>query len=150
VYKRQAALPLAAAKGLPVFVEQFEPGFPDMTQEEQAEVIGRITLAKAAYLFTVLLVLRRWAALLYARAVPLAIAAREPLWRGTVAHGLAAKRDEHIVPGRQSWWITRLAGRVILMAVWFGLVAQIYVTQFLNHAWWYWINHPLLVLPWAG
>jgi hypothetical protein len=37
-----------------------------------------------------------------------------------------------------------------MFAVWFVLVAQIYVSQFLVHDWTHWINHPLIQLPWTG
>ena len=35
----------------------------------------------------------------------------------------------------------------VMFAVWFGLVAKIYVPQFLVHDWTHWINHPLIQLP---
>lgn len=38
----------------------------------------------------------------------------------------------------------------VMFAVWFGLVAEIYVSQFLVHDWTHWINHPLIQLPWTA
>ena len=64
------AVPLSAARGLPVFIEQIVPGFAGMSAEEVQRVAGTIAVMKAAYVFATLVVLRRWAARLYARAAP--------------------------------------------------------------------------------
>jgi hypothetical protein len=45
-------------------------------------------------------------------------------------------------------WAGAAISSVLLVAVWFGLIAQLYVAQFANHAWWNWINHPIIGLPW--
>jgi len=119
------ALPLFAARGLPAFIEGIVPGFAELPADEVQNIIGMIALAKAGYVFATLVFLRGWAARIYARA---AIADK------------VAKRP---------WLVFRLLRLVLLLAIWFGLVAQIYVGQFLNHNWWYWMNHPYLVLPWT-
>jgi hypothetical protein len=38
----------------------------------------------------------------------------------------------------------------LALALWGGLVAELYVAQFLAHDWFAWVNHPLVQLPWAG
>lgn len=141
-----AALPISAARGLPVFIEQIVPGFQDMSASDVEAVAGRIALAKAAYVFVSLVVLRRWAAAIYARsaqqAVPLSDSA---LWRGSAVAALVNGGSD----GRHPWLLGRLVRWVLLIGFWFGFVAQVFVSQFLNHSWVYWINHPYLVLPWA-
>ena len=116
-----AALPLFAAKGLPVFIEAIHPGFADLPLERQIEIGNAIKLLAAAYIFFTLVILRWLAARLYARALTR--------------------------PGT-SWRLTRLLRALLARVICFGLVAQIYVGQFLNHDWFYWLNHPLILLPW--
>ena len=118
------ALPLFAARGLPAFIENIVPGFAELPADEVQNIVSMIALAKAGYVFVTLVFLRGWAARIYARA---AIA------------GKSAKKP---------WPVFRLFRQLLLLAIWFGLVAQIYVSQFLNHNWWNWLNHPYLVLPW--
>jgi hypothetical protein len=36
------------------------------------------------------------------------------------------------------------------MALTLGTVFLILAGQFLDHAWWRWLFHPALTLPWAG
>lgn len=38
--------------------------------------------------------------------------------------------------------------RRLAAATWTAFIAQLYVAQFANHAWWNWLNHPLIGLPW--
>lgn len=54
-----------------------------------------------------------------------------------------------LVAGSGSFLAGALANAV-MFAVWFGVVAQIYVSQFLVHDWTHWINHPLIQLPWTA
>ncbi|MEM9725372.1 MAG: hypothetical protein AAF909_07910 [Pseudomonadota bacterium] len=118
-----AALPLLAAKGLPVFVEQISPDL-DLTDPEAVAAFTRgWRLGAALYLFAALWALRCWTARLYAR---------------------ARLRVEQGAPTRL---IGRLLRTALCWAVWFGLVAQIYVGQFFNHRWVDWLNPPLLGLP---
>jgi len=44
--------------------------------------------------------------------------------------------------------IAAIARSLLLGILWFALVAQIFVGQFLNHQWVAWLNHPLVALPW--
>ena len=55
-----AALPLFAARGLPVFVEDLVPGFATMDAEGQAGVANGAALATALYVFAMLWFLRAW------------------------------------------------------------------------------------------
>ncbi len=144
-----AALPLFAARGLPAFIDGVIPGFTDRPLEQIEQVAGVIDLAKAGYIFVSLLVLRAWSARLYARAAGRAVNAGEPeLWQGSTIARLAGHAANG-APVRLPWRLFRFIRLVLLMAIWFGLVAQIYLGQFLNQNWWYWLNHPYLLLPWS-
>lgn len=121
------AMPLFAGRGLPAFIEGIIPGFAELPDTEIEDIMGRLALAKAGYVFLTLVLLRGWAARIYAHA----------------ATRLAA------TPAKKPWLVFRLLRLVLLLGIWFGLVAQIYIGQFLNHNWWYWLNHPYLVLPWT-
>lgn len=123
-----AALPLFALKGSVVFVEQWSPGFADRNPEAVEAFARSHRFWSAVYLVLALLVLRRWAARLYARA----------------AHRLETRPE----PPRWRAWVGAALQSLVLWPAAFAIVAQIYVGQFLNHQWSAWIVHPLLTLPW--
>ncbi|MEL7151487.1 MAG: hypothetical protein AAGK71_12165 [Pseudomonadota bacterium] len=138
------ALPLFAGRGLVTFASGLIPGFDEMTAEQAAKLAGGIDLALAAYIFIAHLILRGWSARIYANAVARALDGPDAeLWR---VSPLAAGR----VGGRRSWRLTHWMRAVLLSVIWFGLAAQIFVGQFLNHDWHLWVTHPFLLLPWAG
>jgi hypothetical protein len=93
------------------------------------------------------------AAVLFPLYVALRLAAARVYTRATAR--LAAKGETNragltkIVVGSGTLLSGALASTV-MFAVWFGLVAEIYVSQFLVHDWMHWINHPLIQLPWTG
>lgn len=124
-----AGLPLFAAQGLPVFIEQMIPGFATYAPEQVQEIAGRFKLLTAIYIVVALFVLRWCAARLYVRA-------KEHLDQNKLRSGSLAKIG---------WVLFTLFLWVIL----FGLVAQIFVAQFLNYQWWNWISHPFYLLPWV-
>lgn len=122
-----AALPLFALQGMPVFVEDWSPGFVDRDPEDVQTFIAGYRLVATAYLVLVLIALRRMAARLHARA-SLIVEAGGPA-RGT-ARRLGA-------------W----ACVAVCWAAWFAVVAQVFVAQFLNHQWVVWFIPPLSGLP---
>jgi hypothetical protein len=123
-----AAMPLLVAKGAPVFVEQWSPGFTGRNAAE-IEAFGRgYRFWTSCYLLAALLFLRRASARLHARAT-------------------LASASANASPSLLSW-IAATVRSLLLGIVWLALVAQIFVGQFLNHAWIAWLNHPLMALPW--
>lgn len=144
-----AALPLFAGRGLMVFIEQIVPGSAMFSMDEKAELMGQIAALKAIYVFLSLVLLRRWAAGIYARAALRAVAQdRTDLWAGSAMQELAHPNDGSTL--KPSVALVRWVRFTLVLALWFGLVAQIYVGQFLNHDWVLWISHPYFLLPWAG
>ncbi len=139
-----AGLPLFAGRGLVVFASNIVPGFDEMSAEQIAMLADGRALALAAYAFLALVLLRGWAARAYANAVARALTGPEAaLWQGSpIATGKAGK-------GR-AWRVTHWMRIALLAIIWFGLAAQIFVAQFLNHDWHLWLTHPLIFLPWAG
>lgn len=123
-----AALPLFVLKSLPVFVEEWSPGFIERNPDEVETFARRYRFWASVYMLLALVYLRRRFARLEARA-----ALR--LEAGETASG----------PLAFAGWALR---SVVLWVLWFGLVAQIYVGQFVNHQWASWLNPPLLGLPW--
>lgn len=121
-----AAVPLFAIKGAPVFVEHWSPGFIDRNAAAVEEFAGGYHLWATLYLLMVLVLLRRAAARLHARAA------------------LAIERGDK---GR-AWSFSSVLQALFLWLIWFALVAQVYVGQFLSHQWLSWLNHPLIALPW--
>jgi hypothetical protein len=123
-----AALPLFVAKGAPVFVEQWSPGFTERNAAE-IEAFGRsYRFGATAYLLAALVFLRRASARLHARAA-LVLAA------GNASPSLLSS-------------VAAIVRSLLLGILWFALVVQIFVGQFLNHQWLAWLNHPLVGLPW--
>lgn len=129
------ALPLFAIRGLPVFGENIVPGLADMTAKEVEGLVALIAFAKAVYIFFALRMFRRLSARVYAYAVLRSSSAEEIYVTG----GGHPKRFGTMFRSMQL---------VLLAVIWFGLVAQIFVGQFLNQNWWIWFNHPWVVLPW--
>lgn len=138
------ALPIFAGRGLVVFASGIIPGFDTISVEDAASLAGLIALVKAGYVFIALVILRGWAARIYSNAVHRAMAGPEaPMWKGAPLN-LGQGRE-----GR-SWKLTHWMRCVLLLVIWFGLAAQIFVGQFLNHDWHMWLTHPMFLLPWAG
>ncbi|MGR3512391.1 MAG: hypothetical protein ACU0GG_06460 [Paracoccaceae bacterium] len=138
------ALPLFAGRGLVTFASGLLPGFEEMTAEQTLQLADGINLALATYAFLTLVVLRSWSARLYATSVARALAGPDAaLWASSP---LALGRTG----GTRSWRLTHWVRGLLLALLWFGLAAQIFVGQFLNHDWHLWVTHPFLLLPWPG
>ncbi|MEM7190344.1 MAG: DUF4013 domain-containing protein [Pseudomonadota bacterium] len=120
--------PLFAAKSLPVFVENWYPRFVSFDQDEAASFATTYRLVTTFYLVFVIVIWRRAAARLYARA--------------------AVRLEKAGKAGPKATWLAMLLRTLLFWVVWFGLVAQVFVGQFVNHQWTAWINHPTLILPW--
>lgn len=120
------AVPVFAFRLFPVFVEHIIPGFTDLSADAVSDIAGMLAVLKGLYVFVAMVLLRGWSARVYSAAV---------LQAGA---------------GRRAGKLGRFSRMVLLPVIWFGLVAQIYVGQFLNHNWVFWTNHPFLLLPWLA
>lgn len=135
------ALPLFAGRGLITFASGIVPGFDDMTAEQIVQLSDGIDLASAIYVFASLVILRTWAARIYATAVARALDGPDAdLWQ-------TSPIAQH-TGGSRSWHLTHWLRSTALALIWFGLAAQIFVAQFLNHDWHVWMTHPYFLLPW--
>ena len=114
-----------------------------MTPDQIATLKGQIALAIAAFAFVSLWGLRGLAARIYARAAPRAAGLRPGLWDGA----LAAEAAE---PARPASRLMAALWYLAAMGFAGGLGFQILASQFLDHAYWRWIFHPFLTLPWPG
>ncbi len=122
-----AALPLSIVKVAPVFIEHWRPGFSARSPAEIAEFADAYRFWATVYVLLALIYLRRASARLHARA--------------------ALKRESR--PASSKWsGAGNVLRSLLLWLIWFGFVAQLYVTQFLNHQWTGWLSHPLILLPW--
>ena len=125
-----AALAVLVAKAAPVFIEHWRPGFMDRDSSAVQAFANSYRFWVSAVVLTLVIFLRRASARLHARAT----------------YNLARQSPSLT-------WIGACVGVVqvvFLMAIWFALVAQIYVGQFFNHHWFGWINVPILGLPWLA
>lgn len=138
-----AALPLAAARGLIATVTDWAPWIEDLTPEAAAALTGQITLALAALTFLSTWTLRGLSARAYATAAPRAAGIKPGLWDGSQAAEAACPARPKSRPMTLVWY-------GLAMALTLPLSFLILAGQFLDHAWWRWLFHPALTLPWAG
>ena len=137
------ALPFAAARGLIATATDWAPWIEDLGPDDLAALRGQIAFALAALAFGSAWIVRSLAARAYATAAPRAAGLKPGLWDGSQASGAAR-------PAR--------ARSRLMTALWYGLAMAITLAlgflilagQFLDHAWWRWLFHPALTLPWAG
>jgi hypothetical protein len=139
-----AALPVAGAQILPTFIEIWQPGFADMPPEAIGAVAARWHVVPTVYLVLALLVLRRAQARCYARAA-LRLGSPRASFVQHIAGEFGPGGVTQAAPG--SGRFGGFIAGLLLTAVWAALIAQLYVAQFANHAWWNWLNHPLIGLP---
>jgi hypothetical protein len=137
------ALPFAAARGLITTATDWAPWVQDLSPDQLAELQGRIALGFGALAFATAWLVRSLAARIYATAAPRAAGLKPGLWDGTQA-------AEAAVPARAARRPLTALFHLIAMAATFALSFLVLAGQFLDHAWWRWIFHPLLTLPWAG
>lgn len=138
-----AALPFAAARGLITTSGDWAPWVQDLTPDEAAALNGQIALALAALAFLSAWTLRTLAARSYASSAPRAAGFRPGLWDGTQA-------AEAAIPATARSRLLTTLWYGVAMALTLPLSFLILAGQFLDHAWWRWLFHPALTLPWAG
>ncbi|MGI9415105.1 MAG: hypothetical protein ACR2PM_15630 [Hyphomicrobiales bacterium] len=134
----------------------------DAPPEELKRLAAAYWLAGAAFTFYAFVLLRHAAARLYARAL------LASLRTGRIkAKRLSKTEYEFLYDLRlleppeetrsgvvmravksSSKGLFRLIAMVLGFALWFAFVALIFISQFLNHDWFAWINQPLVQLPW--
>ncbi len=138
------AAPVYLAQIIPTFIENVFPHLASASAEELGAFAFQWHAAFTTYLIVVLLILRRWAARLYARAV-----LRNGIaggFAGTVLEALRVPSPEASKrPGRMGAVITTVA----MALAWFAAIAALFIAQFANHAWWNWVNIPLVSIPWV-
>ncbi len=137
------ALPFAAARGLITTATDWAPQLETMPTEQLAEVQGWITLALAALTFVSVWLTRSLAARVYTRAAALAAGLRPGLWDGAQAAEGAMPATPRSRARAAFWYATAMTATL-------GFSFLILSGQFLDYAWWRWIFHPILTLPWAG
>jgi hypothetical protein len=137
------AVPFFGARGLITTATDWAPWIEDLTPDEASALRGQIALGLAALAFLSAWTLRALAARTYASAAPQAAGLRPGLWDGTQAAEAArpARSRSRLMTGL--WY-------GIAMALTMALAFLILAGQFLDHAWWRWLFHPALTLPWAG
>jgi hypothetical protein len=138
-----AAIPFAAARGLITTATDWAPLVQDLGPDEAAALRGQIALALAALAFLSVWVLRSLAARAYAATAPRAAGLRPGLWDGSQA-------SEAAVPAQSRSRVITAVWYGAAMAMTLALSFLILAGQFLDHAWWRWLFHPVLTLPWAG
>lgn len=138
-----AALPFAAARGLITTATDWAPWIEDLGPDDLVALQGQITLGLAATAFLSTWVLRALTARAYATAAARAAGLRPGLWDGATA-------TEGAVPARPKSRLITAVWYSAAMAITLPLSFLILAGQFLDHAWWRWLFHPALTLPWAG
>lgn len=137
------ALPFLAARGLITTSGDWAPWIEDLSPDDLASLKGQIALALAAIAFLTVWITRSLAAATYTYAAPRAAGLKPGLWDGTHA-------AEAAVPARPRSQVFTLLWYGVAMAASTVTTFLILAGQFLDHAWWRWLFHPALTLPWAG
>jgi len=137
------ALPFAAVRGLITTASDWAPWINDLSPADLAALKGQIALALGGIAFVTVWITRTLATRIYARAAPLAAGLRPGLWDGTHA-------AEAAEPARPASRLLSLIWYGLAMATTLAFSFLILAGQFLDHAWWRWLFHPALTLPWAG
>jgi len=137
------AFPFFAARGLITTAGDWAPWTQDLGPDEAASLRGQITLTLAAIAFLTTWTLRALAARTYAFSAPRAAGLRPGRWDGTQA-------AEAAVPARPRARAMSAFWYAVAMAATLATSFLILAGQFLDHAWWRWLFHPALTLPWAG
>lgn len=157
------SIPIMGMKVLIPYTLEETPGIETMTNEEVANVLNARYLAMGAVGLFGYLLLHLRAARIYASG--LAIALREgditadrltPSERAVFGRFGLLKTENSVTRHPASRFVRKATGRpafiaglVLTMAVWFGVVAQIYVGQFLNYVPVRgWLNQPMIQAPW--
>ena len=133
-----ASAPIYLAQIVPTFIEGVFPHLATAGPEEMKSFAGRWHLSFTVYLVLALLILRRWSARLYARA--LMATGGEGSAYAHLVRGDAVTKPPRRWPG--------LITNLLTAGLWAGFVAALFVAQFANHAWWNWVNSPIVGLPW--
>lgn len=137
------AVPFFAARGLITTAGDWAPWTQDLTPDAAASLRGQITLALATVAFFTTWALRALAARTYATAAPRAAGLKPGRWDGSQA-------AEAALPAKARSRLMTALWYGIAMALTLGTAFLILAGQFLDHAWWRWLFHPALTLPWAG
>lgn len=137
------ALPFTAARGLITTATDWAPWIEDLSPDDLVALQGQITLGLAALAFLTAWITRSLATRIYAGAAARAAGLKPGLWDGSEA-------AEGAVPSRPAPRILTALWVALAFALCLGLSLLILAGQFLDHAWWRWLFHPALTLPWAG
>jgi Protein of unknown function (DUF4013) len=137
------ALPFAAARGAISTAPSWVPWIDTLTPEGLADLKGQITLVLAAMAFFTVWITRTYATRVYLAAAPRAAGLKPGLWDGSQA-------AEGSVPASPASRLLASLWYGLAMAITLGTAFLILFGQFMDHAWWRWIFHPALTLPWAG
>ena len=137
------ALPVFAARGLIATAPDWAPWVQDLTPDDASALRGQIALALGAATFLTTWVLRTLATRAYSIAAPRAAGLKPGLWDETQA-------SEAAEPARPRSRLMTSIWYSLAMAITLALAFLILAGQFLDHAWWRWLFHPALTLPWAG
>lgn len=137
------AVPFFAARGLITTSGDWAAWIEDLPPDAVAALKGQIALALAAVAFLTTWTLRALAARTYSTAAPRAAGLKPGRWDGTHA-------AEAALPATARSRLLTALWYAIAMAATLATAFLILAGQFLVHAWWRWLFHPALTLPWAG
>ena len=119
-----AALPVAAARILPTFIETWRPGFAEMPPEVIAAVAARWHVVPTIYLIAALILLRRAQSRCYARAA-LSLASPKTSFCREIASQFDPGAAKPATPKRHR--VGGIVAGLLLIVIWGAFIAQLYV-----------------------
>lgn len=158
-----ASVPVTVLAALPMFYPQINPSLENLSPDQARELLASHCLWTGLWVLPAFVALRWIAARVYASALLEAVQRGSlteddlaPIeWRTLERLGLMRSIADRTQPWMVrfiTWAGTRL-GRFTLAAtvvlLWFAVVAQVYIGQFINYRGALaWLNQPLIQLPW--
>lgn len=157
-----AGLVVAGLRVGPLALGNLLEGDSDMTPQRIEQIAGAYHVFAAALIFMMIIALRTIAARIYARGLSRGVRA------GDISPSMLAENERAFfarlglldIEDRPAGGLVKRtalsSGRgliavvslLILLALWFIFVAQLFVSQFLNYNWIGWLNLPLVQIPW--
>ncbi len=113
-------------RGITVFAEHIAPEVASGSAEAIGQFARRFAVTATALLVIGLIVVRHVVARIYAHAAG------------------------RLSSGERGGLIKTAIVLAMCAAIWLGLIFLVYFAQFLNYAWWSWLNQPVLMLPWLA
>jgi len=152
---------MGGTKAIPLFFEGTSNINFDVDPDGFRQAVEKHYMIVSIFFFAGFVLLKKLTARLYAHAVLNAFEAgdlkknqltefEQKILCDTLGYKAKRKQTKGIVTKTLLWSFRNmriLFVRLLLLATWGAFAFVVFLGQFLNHDWWFWLNHPLIHLP---